>query len=151
MQSRKWQRSYRRFQIFLFRSQSLSHAQKRTVIKVTSCVDRDHYLLDHIGDADTLQKPEALLPWNVPMEKFEKMWMSSTESIRRFNIARNGGAIEDFVRLRGKTPNTLLVLFWSRPIQSPSGHWSIGVGFETKTVASVASNTQTNMIQFFIM
>lgn len=31
-----------------------------------------NYLLDHIGDADTLEKLEALLPWNVPMDKFEK-------------------------------------------------------------------------------
>jgi transposase len=30
------------------------------------------YILDHIGDADTLEKIEALLPWNVPMEKFSK-------------------------------------------------------------------------------
>ena len=30
------------------------------------------YLLDHIADADTVEKLEALLPWNVPMEKFEK-------------------------------------------------------------------------------
>lgn len=30
------------------------------------------YVLDHIGEADTLDKLEALLPWNVPMEKFEK-------------------------------------------------------------------------------
>ncbi len=30
------------------------------------------YLLDHIGAADTLEKLEALLPWNVPLEKFVK-------------------------------------------------------------------------------
>ncbi len=30
------------------------------------------YLLDHIGGADTLDKLEALLPWNAPSEKFEK-------------------------------------------------------------------------------
>ena len=30
------------------------------------------YLLDHIGTADTLEKLEALLPWNVPLEKFAK-------------------------------------------------------------------------------
>ena len=30
------------------------------------------YLLDHIGAADTLEKLEALLPWNVPLEQFEK-------------------------------------------------------------------------------
>ena len=30
------------------------------------------YLLDHIGEADTLEKLEALLPWNIPMETFEK-------------------------------------------------------------------------------
>ncbi len=30
------------------------------------------YLLDHIGAADTLEKLEALLPWNVPLEKFAK-------------------------------------------------------------------------------
>lgn len=31
-----------------------------------------HYLLNHIGDADTLETLEALLPWNVPLRKFEK-------------------------------------------------------------------------------
>jgi len=31
-----------------------------------------HYLLEHIGAADTLEKWEALLPWNVPLEKFSK-------------------------------------------------------------------------------
>ena len=30
------------------------------------------YLLDHIGTADTLEKWEALLPWQVPMEPFSK-------------------------------------------------------------------------------
>jgi len=30
------------------------------------------HLLDCIADADTVEKLEALLPWNVPMEKFEK-------------------------------------------------------------------------------
>ena len=30
------------------------------------------YLLDHIADADTVEKLEALLPWNVPVEKLEK-------------------------------------------------------------------------------
>ncbi len=30
------------------------------------------YLLDHIAAADTLEKLEALLPWNVPLEKFAK-------------------------------------------------------------------------------
>ncbi len=30
------------------------------------------YLLDHIGDADTLNKLDALLPWNAPSEKLEK-------------------------------------------------------------------------------
>jgi len=30
------------------------------------------YLLDHIGAADTLEKLEALLPWQVPMEVFSK-------------------------------------------------------------------------------
>ncbi len=30
------------------------------------------YLLDHIGTADTLEKLEALLPWNVAIEQFEK-------------------------------------------------------------------------------
>jgi hypothetical protein len=30
------------------------------------------YLLDHIGEADTLEKLEALLPWNVPMAIFSK-------------------------------------------------------------------------------
>ena len=30
------------------------------------------YLLDHIGSADTLEKLEALLPWQVPMEAFSK-------------------------------------------------------------------------------
>ena len=30
------------------------------------------YLLDHIGAADTLDKLEALLPWNVPKEAFSK-------------------------------------------------------------------------------
>lgn len=30
------------------------------------------YILDHIGDADTLEKIEALLPWNVPMAQFSK-------------------------------------------------------------------------------
>ena len=30
------------------------------------------YLLDHIGKADTLEKLEALLPWNVPMQAFSK-------------------------------------------------------------------------------
>ncbi|XP_014679963.1 PREDICTED: uncharacterized protein y4qI-like [Priapulus caudatus] len=30
------------------------------------------YLLDHIGTADTLEKLEALLPWNVPKEVFAK-------------------------------------------------------------------------------
>lgn len=30
------------------------------------------YILDHIGAADTVEKIEALLPWNVPMETFEK-------------------------------------------------------------------------------
>ena len=31
-----------------------------------------NYVLSHIGDADTLEKLEALLPWNVPLEKCEK-------------------------------------------------------------------------------
>ncbi len=30
------------------------------------------YLLDHIGTADTLEKLETLLPWQVPMEAFSK-------------------------------------------------------------------------------
>ncbi len=30
------------------------------------------YLLDHIGAADTLEKLETLLPWQVPMEAFSK-------------------------------------------------------------------------------
>lgn len=30
------------------------------------------YVLDRIGDADTLEKIEALLPWNVPLAFFEK-------------------------------------------------------------------------------
>lgn len=30
------------------------------------------YILEHIGEADTLEKWEALLPWNVPLEKIEK-------------------------------------------------------------------------------
>ena len=30
------------------------------------------YVLEHIGAADTLEKWEALLPWNVPLEKFSK-------------------------------------------------------------------------------
>lgn len=30
------------------------------------------YLLDHIGEADTLEKLEALLPWQVPMAAFTK-------------------------------------------------------------------------------
>lgn len=30
------------------------------------------YILDHIGAADTLEKVEALLPWNVPMEQLSK-------------------------------------------------------------------------------
>ncbi len=30
------------------------------------------YVLNHIGAADTLEKIEALLPWNVPLEKFQK-------------------------------------------------------------------------------
>ena len=31
-----------------------------------------NYLLDHIGSADTLEKLEALLPWNVPQEALKK-------------------------------------------------------------------------------
>ena len=31
-----------------------------------------HYVLQHIGDADTVEKFEALLPWNVPLKKIEK-------------------------------------------------------------------------------
>ena len=31
-----------------------------------------HYVLTHIGTADTLEKIEALLPWNVPLEVFSK-------------------------------------------------------------------------------
>ena len=31
-----------------------------------------NYVLDRIADADTLEKLETLLPWNVPMERFEK-------------------------------------------------------------------------------
>ena len=31
-----------------------------------------HYVLTHIGAADTLEKIEALLPWNVPLEVFSK-------------------------------------------------------------------------------
>ena len=31
-----------------------------------------HYVLQHIGAADTLEKWEALLPWNVPLEKASK-------------------------------------------------------------------------------
>lgn len=30
------------------------------------------HILSHIGDADTLEKIEALLPWNVPLERVEK-------------------------------------------------------------------------------
>ena len=30
------------------------------------------YVMEHIGAADTLEKWEALLPWNVPLEKFAK-------------------------------------------------------------------------------
>ncbi|MBT4129316.1 MAG: transposase, partial [Candidatus Marinimicrobia bacterium] len=30
------------------------------------------HILSHIGAADTLEKIEALLPWNVPMEHVEK-------------------------------------------------------------------------------
>ncbi|MBT4080421.1 MAG: transposase domain-containing protein [Gammaproteobacteria bacterium] len=30
------------------------------------------YILNHIGAADTLEKIEALLPWNVPLERVEK-------------------------------------------------------------------------------
>ena len=30
------------------------------------------YVLEHVGAADTLEKWEALLPWNVPLEKFSK-------------------------------------------------------------------------------
>ena len=30
------------------------------------------YVMEHIGAADTLEKWEALLPWNVPLDKFEK-------------------------------------------------------------------------------
>lgn len=31
-----------------------------------------HYVLNHIAAADTPEKVEALLPWNVPLEKFQK-------------------------------------------------------------------------------
>ena len=31
-----------------------------------------HYLLAHMGSADTVEKWEALLPWNVPLEKISK-------------------------------------------------------------------------------
>ena len=31
-----------------------------------------NYLLDHIGSADTLEKLDALLPWNVPQEVLKK-------------------------------------------------------------------------------
>ena len=30
------------------------------------------YVLTHIGEADTVEKLEALLPWNVTLEKFKK-------------------------------------------------------------------------------
>ncbi|WP_240946480.1 transposase domain-containing protein [Pseudomaricurvus alkylphenolicus] len=30
------------------------------------------YLLGHIADADSLEKLEVLLPWNVPLERLEK-------------------------------------------------------------------------------
>jgi len=31
-----------------------------------------HYVMNHLGAADTLEKWEALLPWNVPLEKMSK-------------------------------------------------------------------------------
>ncbi|TLM73954.1 transposase domain-containing protein [Microbulbifer harenosus] len=31
-----------------------------------------HYVLDRIGEADTLEKLEALLPWNVPLKPVSK-------------------------------------------------------------------------------
>jgi hypothetical protein len=31
-----------------------------------------HYVLDRIAEADTLEKLEQLLPWNVPLERVSK-------------------------------------------------------------------------------
>ncbi|WP_275929495.1 transposase domain-containing protein, partial [Aeromonas sp. 1HA1] len=31
-----------------------------------------NYVLERIGEADTLEKLEALLPWNVPLEPIAK-------------------------------------------------------------------------------
>lgn len=41
------------------------------------------YLLDHIAEADTLEKLEALLPWNVPKENFTKKVNAFAGSNRR--------------------------------------------------------------------
>jgi len=37
---------------------------------------------NHIGAADTLEKIEALLPWNVPLERIEKSGTSSKGASR---------------------------------------------------------------------
>ncbi len=40
------------------------------------------YVLERIGEADTLKKLEALLPWNVPLEPISKKWRSTAKANR---------------------------------------------------------------------